>query len=66
LMTHIDPSEVVAHGAAVFARMTEEHPDRFTAYDGNRIPDDEYWAHEKSEGRWTPDDYMLLEHSELR
>jgi hypothetical protein len=59
-MTDFAPSEVVAYGAAVWARMTQQHPDRFTTYDGNRIPDDEYWAHERSEGRWTPD-----EHSEL-
>ena len=47
-MTEIEPSEVVAHGAAVWARMTQKHPERFGATAGNKIPDDQYWAEEEA------------------
>lgn len=44
LMTDFEPSEVVAHGAAVFARLTQEHPEHFISKSTNRVPDDAYWA----------------------
>ncbi|KAH7407043.1 hypothetical protein DE146DRAFT_607170 [Phaeosphaeria sp. MPI-PUGE-AT-0046c] len=45
LMKNFEPSKVVAHGAAVFARLTEEHPEDFMTHSGNIVPDDEaYWA----------------------
>ena len=51
VMTEIEPSEVVAHGAAVWARMTQEHPELFTTSRGYQIPDDEYWAAEEARKR---------------
>jgi hypothetical protein len=44
LITDIDASELVAYGAAVWARMTQQHPERFSTPAGNIIPDDEEWA----------------------
>jgi hypothetical protein len=44
LMTDFVPSEVVAHGAAVFSRLTQENPERFISPIGNIIPDDKEWA----------------------
>lgn len=46
LMTDFEPSQVVAHGAAVIARLTEEHPKHYTVMCEYKIPDDEYWAEE--------------------
>lgn len=37
VMMEIDPADVVAHGAAVWARMTQQSPQRFIPYAGNRI-----------------------------
>ncbi|KAH3999425.1 hypothetical protein HBH98_087720 [Parastagonospora nodorum] len=44
LLTDFEPSEVVAHGAAVFSRLTQEHPEHFGTTTGNIIPDDKEWA----------------------
>lgn len=44
LMTDIEPAEVVAHGAAAFARLTQEHPEYFNTRSSNKVPDDAYWA----------------------
>jgi hypothetical protein len=43
LTTEIEPSEVVAHGAAVWARMTEERPEDFTTHGGDMLVPDEEW-----------------------
>jgi hypothetical protein len=43
LMTDIDPSEVVSHGAAIWARITQQHPENFIIHDGNRIPDEDFY-----------------------
>jgi hypothetical protein len=44
LLTDFEPSEVVAHGAAVFSRLTQEHPEHFGTTTGNIISDDKEWA----------------------
>jgi hypothetical protein len=43
-MTDIEPAEVVAHGAAAFTRLTQEHPEYFNTRSTNRVPDEAYWA----------------------
>jgi hypothetical protein len=43
LMTEIEPSEVVVHGAEVWARMTEERPEDFATYDGNMLVPEDKW-----------------------
>ncbi|KAH7384460.1 hypothetical protein BKA66DRAFT_462239 [Pyrenochaeta sp. MPI-SDFR-AT-0127] len=60
LLTEIKPSEVVAHGAAVWARMTQHHPEHFKTHTGNKIPDEQYWAEEEARKAGRSD-----EHSEL-
>jgi hypothetical protein len=60
-MTDIIPSEVVAHGAAALARMTQQHPGYFLAHTGNRIPDEQYWAEEEARKAM-----QANEHRELR
>jgi hypothetical protein len=53
LMTEIEPSEVVAHGAAIWAQRTQRNPEKFMAQDGNRIVDDQYHAeNEAMYNRW--------------
>jgi hypothetical protein len=61
LMTDIDPTEVVGHGAAVWARMMQERPEDFQTHDGNILPSDEEWA-EMLEKKRLAD---LDEHNEL-
>jgi hypothetical protein len=61
LMTDIDPSEVVAHGAAVWARMMQQNPEDFMTHDGNRLPSDEEWAEILEKERLAD----LAEHNEL-
>jgi hypothetical protein len=61
LMTDIDPSEVVAHGAAVWARMMQQQPEDFMTHDGNKLPSDEEWV-EILEKKRLGD---LAEHNEL-
>ncbi|KAF2029127.1 hypothetical protein EK21DRAFT_68303 [Setomelanomma holmii] len=45
LLAEIDPSEVVAHGAAFWARMTQRNPEAFVVHGGNKIPDEEDFDH---------------------
>lgn len=42
IMTEIDPSEVVAHGAAVWARLTQQIPQVFIPDAGNKIAPPEH------------------------
>jgi NAD(P)H-hydrate repair Nnr-like enzyme with NAD(P)H-hydrate dehydratase domain len=51
LMTDIDPLEVVAHGAAVWARITHEQAEDFLVPDGNKIADDEILREHEAERR---------------
>jgi hypothetical protein len=44
LITDIEASELVAYGAAVWARMTQQQPELFSATAGNIIPNDEEWV----------------------
>jgi hypothetical protein len=44
LIKDIDAKELVAYGAAIWARMTQQTPERFESPQGNIIPDDEEWA----------------------
>jgi hypothetical protein len=44
LMTQIDPSEVIAYGAAAWARMMQQHPELFVSTDCQLIPSDEEYA----------------------
>lgn len=44
LMTDFEPSEVVAHGAAIFSRLTQDHPEYFISRSTNKVPDESYWA----------------------
>lgn len=38
-MMGIDPAEVVAHGAAVWARLVQQFPRTFVIETGNRVED---------------------------
>jgi phenolic acid decarboxylase len=59
LMTDIDPSETVAHGAAVWAKFVQEHPDEFVGFDGTIIPDEEYYIrHEEMRRLYGPHDEL--------
>lgn len=44
LLTDFKPSELVAHGAAIFARLTQDHPEYFISRSTNKVPDESYWA----------------------
>jgi hypothetical protein len=41
LMKEIDPLEVVAHGAAVWAQLTQQHPNDVTTHSGNIVGDEQ-------------------------
>lgn len=47
LMTEIESSKAVAHGAAVWAQLTYERPRAFLSPDGNRIADEQYHIDEE-------------------
>jgi hypothetical protein len=44
LMTEIEHSEVVAYGAAIWARRTQQRPEKFITHGGNRVMDEQYHA----------------------
>jgi hypothetical protein len=59
LMTEIDPSEVVAHGSAVWAKLVKDHPEYFVIHEWNRVADEEYHIeHERMRRLYGPHDEL--------